>query len=297
MINRLPISFIIPCHNEEENIGSLLDSVNSQKYRPAEVIVPNWSEDNTEAIALSKGAKVVEGGTLSVGRNKGAAVSKQDLFFFSDGDNTITPSTFLKEAYDEFIKSGADIASTMFRLDDESRRYPMAIFTFKVYSWLKRLSSKMRRPFVESGFFLIARREAFEAVGGFRRMENGLPEDLDFMTRAMNAGYKYKVLKIKVTTSGRRYFRFNKAIRAIVGTTLCGIVVKNGWYDKPKVVGLATGLYGNLGGKGKNDTAKKVLAGGLILAATIAAFKLLNDRSKNLNYKMKTKIHDKWRTK
>jgi glycosyltransferase involved in cell wall biosynthesis len=289
MSQKLPISFIVPCHNEEDCIGSQLDSIHAQKWQPAEIIVPNWSEDRTEEIARSKGAIITEGGLLSVARNHGAAKAKEPVLFFSDADNTMTPDTFIKDVYDEFITSGADVASTMFRLDNPSRHYFMAMLSFTVYSWLKWMSARMHRPFVESGFFLIVKKDAFDKIGGFRKMQNGLPEDLDFMTRALEAGLKYRVLKIKVTTSGRRYFKFDKAVKAIIGTIICGIVVKNGWYDKPRVVRVATGLYGGLGGKDKNETTKRLIKGGLIVAGTIAAVTALVNLMSSNRKKLKTR--------
>ncbi|WP_454191537.1 glycosyltransferase [Paenibacillus sp. Marseille-Q7038] len=93
------VSIIIPARNEEENLTSLLRSIQEQTILPTEVIVvDDGSVDRTAEIAGSFGATVVDPGELPqgwLGKNhacaKGAEVAKGDIFIFLDADINLSP--------------------------------------------------------------------------------------------------------------------------------------------------------------------------------------------------------------
>jgi len=60
-MNKDKVLIIIPAYNEEENIGSFLDSMQTSEIaKRADILVINdFSNDRTEEIARSKGAKVI----------------------------------------------------------------------------------------------------------------------------------------------------------------------------------------------------------------------------------------------
>lgn len=98
--NQFPsVSIIIPARNEEDNLPSLLRSIQKQTVQPYEVIVvDDSSEDHTAEIACFFGATIVDPGELPqgwLGKNyacaKGAEVAKGHLFIFLDADITLSP--------------------------------------------------------------------------------------------------------------------------------------------------------------------------------------------------------------
>ncbi|MBD3329101.1 glycosyltransferase [Candidatus Dojkabacteria bacterium] len=255
---QLPISIIIPTLNEEDFLPRLLKSINNQRYGPLEVIVADaQSKDKTRENAQSLGAKIVEGGILTVGRNNGAKAASGDVLFFLDADTVLPDDMFLKRAYDLWTESKADVGSTLFSLDQESRTSVSASIVFSFYFLLKIISANLRRPFLESGFFQIASKDAFESVGGFRDMPPGVPEDLDLMLRAIRAGLKYRVIPCKIHTSGRRYKNVGQSIRSIIGTLIGGITVKRNLLQNDKLLAATTTLYGKLGGETNKDNANE----------------------------------------
>jgi glycosyltransferase involved in cell wall biosynthesis len=246
----LPVSIVIPTKNESKLLPRLLKSINEQEYKPLEVIVSDaFSEDETRAIALKHGAEVVDGGILSIGRNNGAKASEGEIIFFMDADALLPDKKFLKRVYDRFIKSGADIGSTLLKIDNESKKYPAAVFFYTWYGFLKRVSGMSKKPFIESGLFLISTRDAFMKIGGFKEIKHGIPEDLEYMLHGINLGLKYKVLNVKIIGSARRYHNIFSSIKTIIGAILCGWVVQFNLYDKKRFVDFSSKMYGELGGK------------------------------------------------
>lgn len=258
MTEKLPVSIVIPTKNESVLLPRLLESIQKQKYQPLEVIVADaFSTDDTRNIAKKYKAKVIDGGRLSIGRNNGAKEAEGEIIFFMDADAQLPDNNFIKRVYDNFIRSKSDIGSTLFKIDSESKKYPVAFIFYNLYVLLKLISSWLKEPFIESGLFLISTREAFARIGGFKDVKHGIPEDLEYMLHGIHLGMKYTVLHDKIIGSARRYYNLFSAIKTVMGAILCGWVVKFNPYDKEKFIDLSSKMYGELGGKDKNTEEKK----------------------------------------
>ena len=258
MTEKLPVSIVIPTKNESVLLPRLLESIQKQKYQPLEVIVADaFSTDDTRNIAKKYKAKVIDGGRLSIGRNNGAKEAEGEIIFFMDADAQLPDNNFIKRVYDNFIRSKSDIGSTLFKIDSESKKYPVAFIFYNLYVLLKLISSWLKEPFIESGLFLISTREAFARIGGFKDVKHGIPEDLEYMLHGIHLGMKYTVLHDKIIGSARRYYNLFSAIKTVMGAILCGWVVKFNLYDKEKFIDLSSKMYGELGGKDKNTEEKK----------------------------------------
>jgi glycosyltransferase involved in cell wall biosynthesis len=96
------ISVIIPCLNEEEAIGAVLEKVPS--YVDEVVVVDNNSSDRTAEVARVHGAKVVREDLRGYGRayKKGLGVATGDTVVTLDGDHSypVDAISYLVEAYD-----------------------------------------------------------------------------------------------------------------------------------------------------------------------------------------------------
>jgi glycosyltransferase involved in cell wall biosynthesis len=86
----LPISLIVLTYNEAANIARCLDSVS---FAAEKIVLDCGSEDDTRAIALAHGARVVEQPWLGYGaqRNFGSTLASHDWILSLDADEALTP--------------------------------------------------------------------------------------------------------------------------------------------------------------------------------------------------------------
>ena len=104
MLEEIKVSIVIPAHNEEANIGDLLDELNKVKEKEWEVIVvDDGSSDNTASVARGKGAVVIShpypmgnGAAIKSGMRR----AKGEIWITMDGDGQHNPQDiprFLEE--------------------------------------------------------------------------------------------------------------------------------------------------------------------------------------------------------
>ena len=81
------LTIVIPTKNEEAYLPRLPESIQGQTLKPSEIIVADaHSTDRTREIAIAYGAKVVDGGMISFGRNAGAREVHTAFILFLDAD-------------------------------------------------------------------------------------------------------------------------------------------------------------------------------------------------------------------
>lgn len=84
------ISVVIPAYNDAERLEKTLQQllrIRQQEYAALEVVVAvRPSTDNTLEVANRFADKVVPGGTVSRGRNSGAASAQGEIIIFLDAD-------------------------------------------------------------------------------------------------------------------------------------------------------------------------------------------------------------------
>lgn len=101
------LSIIIPAHNEEQFIGTCLESIKNQEYSDYEIIVVCDScTDATEKIAKRWTKKVfkINKKNVSAVRNFGAGKATGDVLVFLDADSVIAPNLLFE--IDTAIKQG-----------------------------------------------------------------------------------------------------------------------------------------------------------------------------------------------
>ena len=188
------ISVVIPTLNEENTLGSTLQRLQHQEEPFETLVVDGGSEDETRALARSRGTTVLR---ASQGRatqmSRGAEEATGSIFLFLHADTLLPPNglSIIRNALDDpHTRSGA------FRLQFDD---PTPLLRF--YAWCTRWPW-IRLCFGDRGQF--AERSAFDAVGGFP--EWPLFEDLELASRLHEHG-GFRFLDTAVTTSARRFRR------------------------------------------------------------------------------------------
>lgn len=157
MLKGRKVSIIIPCLNEEEAIGEVLEAVPA--YVDEVIVVDNNSSDRTVEVARAHGAKIVREDVRGYGRayKKGFALATGDIIVTLDGDHSypVDAISYLLEAYDHM---GVKFLS--------ASRFPMLsrdAMDFKHYVGNKILSLVMSLLFLrrvrdsQSGMWVFAR--------------------------------------------------------------------------------------------------------------------------------------------
>ncbi|MBN1374324.1 glycosyltransferase [Candidatus Dojkabacteria bacterium] len=248
-MDKLPISIIIPTYNEEKYLPRLLQSIKNQEFQPSEVIIADSprTNDKTREIAERFGYKVVKGGTVSQGRNRGASHATQPVLVFIDADAFLTDPYTLCEAYIQFQKGKFDIVSSRSRLDEEAQTHISSKFADKTNTMIKKVSTINPKFNIQGGWFVAVKKDVFSNLGGFREdLKNA--EDIELFRRAEKLGYKYTVLPLDITLSGRRFDTPKKLINSAIAGVIMGIALWFGIKKLSEVSQKAAKIYGKLGG-------------------------------------------------
>jgi len=196
------LSIIIPALNEEKYLPLLLDSIKKQSVGAAqnfdyEIIVADaGSKDKTVEIAKQYGCRVVKGGLISAGRNRGAEAAKGDALLFLDAD-VLLPENFLKNAVSEFQRRELGIASFLIYPLSKKRFEKFWFQIFNLYSWL------MHKLSPHAVAAIMARKDVHEKIGGFDE-EIVFVEDYSYARSAAKVS-KFGLIKIPFFVSLRRF--------------------------------------------------------------------------------------------
>lgn len=203
----MDFSIAIPTYNEDKYLPCLLDSIQKQTLRPFEIIVGDRAgRDNTREIAKNYGCIVVEGGNCALSRNSAGRAVRTELIVFMDADIVLDKNDFFEKAISRFEKEELDLASC-FSKNLPSNKFlgRLVLFGANLRTLFNTVTLTLLNRITGAGAsFLIVKKEVFEKLNGFNEKFVNY-EDTDFVTRAIKAGYKYRILPLAVQVSGRRY--------------------------------------------------------------------------------------------
>lgn len=216
------LTIVIPTKNEEAYLPTLLESIHQQTVQPKEIIVADaQSTDGTRNIAVSYGARIVEGGLVSAGRNAGAKEASTDFILFLDADVELRDPEFLEKAMGELIERQLDIATCdVFPLSDAFIDH----FLHKAYNVYARAWGSIYPH--APGFCLFVRKALHEAIKGFDE-DVLFCEDHDYARRAAKAGTFGFLTSTKIPVSIRRLDRDGRmkiAIKYLLAEAHLGIL-------------------------------------------------------------------------
>ena len=181
MSETVPVSVIVPTRNSAAFVAAALDSIVSQNPRPAEVLViDGGSTDETVTISEGfAGVRVIPqtGRGLGAARNEAIRLSTQPLIAFCDSDDRWTPGSLAARL--DALMTNPDALAVIGLVVRELREgaIPTA-------AQLERLGREV--PGFTPGA-LLARREAFELVGGFDEALS-IGADSDWFVRLHQSG-------------------------------------------------------------------------------------------------------------
>ncbi len=240
-------SLVIPAYNEESFLPSTLAAARvamgavADRFGPGElIVVDNHSQDRTAAVAREHGADRVvfePHNQIARARNAGAAASEADWLVFLDADTRLSPS--LLAAALSALASG--------QVAGGGARVAMDRDVTPVVAWVVRLWDHVATTFAyAAGSFFFARRDAFEAAGGFD--EGVYAGEEVWLARRLKAWAKkrrlsFEILPEAIVTSARKSDWFSTrafltqiaVIFLIPGATrsrrLCAM-----WYRRPETL-------------------------------------------------------------
>ena len=192
------ISFIVPAYNEQRLLGRTLDAIRAAAgglAQPHElIVVDDGSTDETSAIALAHGARVVpvEFRQIARTRNAGARAATGGTLIFVDADTIVSAATV--RATIEALRQGAVGGGATVHIDG---RVPL---------WARLLMPVLNGVFrgggLAAGCYMFCSRAAFDAAGGFDERLYAAEEIA--LSRALKREGPVIVLREPVTTSGRK---------------------------------------------------------------------------------------------
>lgn len=241
----MKVSIIIPTLNEETHLPRLLDSLKMQTFKNFEVIISDAnSTDRTREVAHAYSAKVVDGGTISIGRNNGAKNAKGKILIFMDADIEFEHD-FLEVSLRQFEEQGLDIGIPLFKKDFDSK---LSNGIYHLSDFFKKTSKNTFVTFATCQCVFI-KKELFEKVGGFNEGLD-IGEDIDFFKKVKKFKPNYNILQTKFKASDRRFLDVG-AHRIFLASGIMAFIVGAGIYRRKKLQRMTEKIYGGWG-KSKN---------------------------------------------
>jgi len=187
------ISIIIPCLNEEDNIGTLIHSLKKWHSEIEVIVVDGGSNDNTVAIAKPLADQFIEATSGRANQlNKGAEQAKGELLWFIHADTIIPKTAFMqliKIQTQKNLWGRFDVY-----LSGQHWAFRMIEFMMNQRSRLTGIATG------DQGIFI--NHQLFKEIGGFPNLK--LMEDIEISTRLKKVCPPL-CLKQKIITSSRRW--------------------------------------------------------------------------------------------
>jgi glycosyltransferase involved in cell wall biosynthesis len=198
------LTIIIPCRNEGSYIRKTLQSISKQKgIGNTKIIIADAnSTDNTLfEIESSKfyydlNIEVIGGGTVSVGRNKGASVSKTPYILFLDADTELLSDDILIKGLEELTSNKYYLVTGKVRSVSKSI---LSKLVFRVFTFVQH--HILPETFCTGQFFMISR-VRFLSLRGF---DEEVRHSEDYLLSRKIERSRFKILNKYIGQDDRRF--------------------------------------------------------------------------------------------
>lgn len=223
------VSVLVPARNEENNIEACVRSLLKQDYPDYEVLVlDDHSTDRTGAILERLAGefshlRVLKGAPLPPGWfgkhwacHQLAQAAQGELLLFTDADTRHAPA-MLRHAVSAQMAEDADLL-TAFPYEETrtwGEKLIIPVMGFGIFSFLPvALAQKLgwRGLSVTIGQFMLFRRSAFEAIGGFAAVRDHAVDDVALGRRILEQGFRWRLLDATDEVHCRMYHNFREAV-------------------------------------------------------------------------------------
>ena len=223
------VSVLVPARNEERNIEACVGSLLEQDYPDFEVIVlDDHSTDNTLGMLASLAGrdsrlKILEGHPIPGGwLGKHWACHQLDraasgeLILFVDADTRHTPDMLL-DSVSALLAERADLVTAFPREEviTWGERLLVPVIGFGIFTFIPiRLVQKFHLAAlsVTIGQFMLFRRAAYDAVGGYEAVRSEIVDDMVLGRRIISSGLEWRLLDGTRHVSCRMYRGFWEAV-------------------------------------------------------------------------------------
>lgn len=196
---------IIPCKNEEERIGTLLQTILTQTVQPKKIIVADANSTDT-TLKIVKYYKnflpieIITGGPVAFGRNQGAKLVDTKYIIFIDADMALCKPDLLEKTIDLMEKKSLDMSTTNIISNSNSL---ISDLVYRMNNLGQHISKMINSPF-STGAYMCITKSKFDELKGFDE-EIQFCEDY-WLSKQIHKN-KFGIVKSKIFTSDRRFVK------------------------------------------------------------------------------------------
>jgi len=193
------LSMVVPCYNEEKEIGKTIQALLDSDYNGLEKIyvVDDCSKDNSykviKSIALRNNRVIAlqtpkNTGCAAGSKNYGAKFVKTQLIGFTDADSFPEKDAISKIVGFFNDKQVAAVLGANLAKNPKTFFEKLQAIEYAIISWTRKLLNYVDAIYVTPGPLTVYRRDIFEKVGRFD--EKNMTEDIELTWRLTYHGYK-----------------------------------------------------------------------------------------------------------
>ena len=195
------ITIVVPCKNEEDYIHYLLESLREQNIGNTRIIIADCSTDSTRQViqdnSVGLNVEIIEGGPVSVAKNRGARLATTPYILFIDADVRFFKNNVIQDSVSLIESKNLDLIGLKIKCYDQDPRAKIGFIIFNTINQALKYFS----PFAV-GAFMLTRRDRFEEHGGF-------PEKFstseDYFLSRMYSPRKFRILRHHFGQDSRRF--------------------------------------------------------------------------------------------
>lgn len=223
------VSILVPARDEADNIEACVRSLLAQDYPCFEVLVLNDHSTDATGTILRRLAgtdprlRVLEGKALPPdwpGKHWAcqqlADAAQGALLLFTDADTRHAPAA-LAHGVAAMQQEGIHLLTALPRQEviTWSEKLIVPFMNWAIHSYLPlRLAQKLQLPAfsLTIGQYMLFRRQAFDAIGGFRAAINNVNDDVELGRAIISAGYEWRLLNGSGCITCRMYRDFSAVL-------------------------------------------------------------------------------------